>query len=416
MTSKLPEGWKEVKLVEVADYINSKISIEKCNVDNYISTTNMIANKGGIILAENLPKAKSLNFFKEEDILVSNIRPYFRKIWFAEFNGTSSTDILIFRAKKHVYSKFLYYVLSNNYFFDYSTKSAKGTKMPRGDKKAIMNYLVPKITLIEQNEIADTLSALDDKIELNNKINENLEEQAQTIFKHWFINFEFPDKNGNPYKSSGGEMIESELGMIPKGWEVGKVKDYAEVKSGYAFKSSWWKDKGVKVLKITNISTGKLILDNCSYVDEEKIPKETRYIAYPSDLLIALTGATLGKMAIIPKLEETLLVNQRVGKFIYNEDFEYPLPFLYCLLNTANIMEEIIDRGQGSAQPNISPTSLGNIKFVHPLNDTISKFNNNLKPFFKQYIYSYNQSRRLSQLRDTLLPKLMSGEIRIPLD
>ncbi|MGI6428482.1 MAG: restriction endonuclease subunit S [Syntrophomonadaceae bacterium] len=117
-------------------------------------------------------------------------------------------------------NKFLYYNLSFDGFFDYSMSTSKGTKMPRGDKSALMNYIVPLIPLSEQKSIAATLSCLDDMIELNNRTNQILEEIAQAIFKSWFIDFEFPNEDGEPYKSSGGEMVESELGEIPKGWRV----------------------------------------------------------------------------------------------------------------------------------------------------------------------------------------------------
>lgn len=147
MRSNLPDGWKEVELGEVANYINDKVTLNNCEIDKYVSTTNMVGNKGGIVVADSLPKAKSANSFKKGDIL----------------DGTSSTDVLIFRGKEDIYNKFLYYVLSNDYFFDYSTKSAKGTKMPRGDKKAIMNYLVPKLSFREQNAVTAILSALDNK-------------------------------------------------------------------------------------------------------------------------------------------------------------------------------------------------------------------------------------------------------------
>ncbi len=402
MKSEIPEGWKEVRLGDVIN-LRRGHDLTRKNMNNN-GNYSVIGSNGIIGMHDK---------FKLEGPVVTVGRsgnvgtPFYCKEDAWPHNTTLYIDN--FKGNNPYYIYFLLMTLNlKNY--------AGGSAVPTLNRNHIHPILINLAPEVEQQSIADTLSSLDKKIELNNKINENLEEQAQAIFKHWFVDFEFPDKNGKPYKSSGGKMVESELGMIPKGWGIKELRNYAEVKSGYAFKSSYWKEEGIKVLKIANISTGKLMLDGCSYVDQERIPKEKRYIAYPGDLLIALTGATLGKMAIIPKLEETLLVNQRVGKFVYNKKFDYPLPFLYCLLKTENITSEIIDRGQGSAQPNISPNSLGSINFLSSSKELINQFNIRLKPFFEDYIYSYKQNQILSQLRDTLLPKLMSGEIRIPLD
>jgi type I restriction enzyme S subunit len=130
---------------------------------------------------------------------------------------------------------FLYYLLSDDRFFDYSSLTVKGTKMPRGDKAAIMNYLVPNIPLPTQQAIAATLSCLDDKIALNSRINANLEVQAQAIFKSWFADFE-------PFKN--GEFVDSELGRIPTGWREGALKDVATVTMGQSPKGSSYNESG----------------------------------------------------------------------------------------------------------------------------------------------------------------------------
>lgn len=141
-------------------------------------------------MAASLPSIKKTQAFQAGDVLVSNIRPYFKKIWYARFAGGCSNDVLVFRSKANVNSRFLYYVLLDDTFFHYSTSTSKGTKMPRGDKKALMEYPVPTFSIADQQKIASILGSLDDKIELNNKINKNLEQQAQALFKSYFIDFE----------------------------------------------------------------------------------------------------------------------------------------------------------------------------------------------------------------------------------
>lgn len=161
-------------LSDICEYAKGKTDIVNLNEDTYISTESMMPNKGGITRASSLPTMAQTQAFLAGDVLVSNIRPYFKKIWFAEFDGGCSNDVLVFRAKSGVNKRFLYYVLANDRFFDYSMATSKGTKMPRGDKVAIMRYEVPDFTYKEQKIIAETLEALDRKIQLNAAINENL--------------------------------------------------------------------------------------------------------------------------------------------------------------------------------------------------------------------------------------------------
>ena len=162
-------------LSNIADYANNKIDVSNLNKATYISTENMLPNKMGVTYATKLPNTKTTNEFKQGDVLVSNIRPYFKKIWHATFDGGCSNDVLVFRAKDGVCPKFVYYVLADDDFFQYAMATSKGTKMPRGDKNLIMEYLVPDIDYTIQQKIASILSSIDDKIELNNQINDNLE-------------------------------------------------------------------------------------------------------------------------------------------------------------------------------------------------------------------------------------------------
>lgn len=161
-------------LSDICDYAKGKINVSVLDEDTYISTENMMPNKGGITGASSLPTVAQTQSFSAGDVLVSNIRPYFKKIWFAEFDGGCSNDVLVFRTKEGMSKRFLYYVLADDTFFNYSMATSKGTKMPRGDKAAIMKYQVPDFTYEEQEKIAGLLEALDKKIQLNAEINENL--------------------------------------------------------------------------------------------------------------------------------------------------------------------------------------------------------------------------------------------------
>lgn len=162
------------KLSDICSYVKGKIEVSNLTDITYISTENMLPNKEGIVAASSLPSTTQTQAYNKNDVLISNIRPYFKKIWFAEYDGGCSNDVLALRAKEGTDARFLYYVLANDAFFEYSTMTSKGTKMPRGDKTAIMQYAVPAFGLSTQRKIAGILSDIDRKIDLNKKINKNL--------------------------------------------------------------------------------------------------------------------------------------------------------------------------------------------------------------------------------------------------
>ncbi len=148
----LPEGWRVGRVADLCEYSSQRIFINELNLYNYISTENMLQNRGGVIQANNLPAAGGVTKFEIGNILISNIRPYFKKIWLAIFNGGCSNDVLSFVPNENVPSLYLYQILEKDNFFDYVMAGSKGTKMPRGDKKWIMNFetLIPRDDLLEK--------------------------------------------------------------------------------------------------------------------------------------------------------------------------------------------------------------------------------------------------------------------------
>ena len=378
------EEWKECKLSDICDYGKDRIEVSSLDNSTYISTENMLPNRAGVTTATTLPTGEYTPSFEIDDTLVSNIRPYFKKIWKATFSGGCSADVLVFKAKENVSKEYLYYVLADDEFFKYSMTTSKGTKMPRGDKTSIMNYPVNLPPLPTQQKIAAILSSLDDKIELNNKINTNLEQQAGALFKNWFV-----------------DKYEKE----------GTIGDYCQVKSGFAFKSAWWLDEGTKVIRIGDIEQGCLNLQTCAHVATDKIEVAKDFIVQGGDLVIAMTGATIGKFSMIPKTQEPILVNQRVGKFFLGNNPIEKVPFIYCTLKQEEVITEFINRGQGSAQPNISTGDILSIPCWIPNKNEIDNFNKTIQPMFETIISNQEENRKLSALRDSLLPKLMNGEI-----
>lgn len=279
-----------------------------------------------------------------------------------------------------------YYCLSQEYrgwVHSFNTGSTRGNI--NAQTYANMPILLPSRE--QQDLLVDTLSVIDEKIKLNTAINENLESQAQALFKKVIIN--------NCNKGNG------------------VLGDYCIIKSGFAFRSSWWTEDGVKVIKIKNIDNGKINLNDCSFVSFDKIEKAKDFLVHAGDVLIAMTGATLGKFAIVPQINEPLLVNQRVGKFFLGDNPIEKLPFLYCTLKQPEVITEIINRGQGSAQANVSGADILSTPCYIPTDDYITEFNVICKSIFESIIINQEENQRFSALRDTLLPKLMNGEIDV---
>ena len=161
-------------LSNICTFRKGKVKVSNLTLETYISTENMLSNKGGITKTSSLPTVELTQEYKKGDVLVSNIRPYFKKIWQAKYDGGCSNDVLVFEGGLNVDQDFLYYILANDDFFEYSMATSKGTKMPRGDKTSIMQYEVPTFDIDTQKRIASVLKTLDEKIELNKAINENL--------------------------------------------------------------------------------------------------------------------------------------------------------------------------------------------------------------------------------------------------
>ncbi len=162
-----------MKLSEICEYTTKRIQTQSLDIYNYISTENMLQNKGGVVAATKVPTEKAVAF-NPGDVLLSNIRPYFKKIWLADKCGGCSSDVLCIRAFSGIDKTYLYYLLSQDSFFEHVMSGAKGSKMPRGDKAQIMNWEVDIPDLAEQKRIGGFLKSIDEKITLNNRINHNL--------------------------------------------------------------------------------------------------------------------------------------------------------------------------------------------------------------------------------------------------
>ncbi|GHU60726.1 hypothetical protein FACS189445_0860 [Spirochaetia bacterium] len=395
----IAKGWRKVRLGDVCEYRNDKIETVSLDTTTYISTENMLPEKTGVTFSAGLPATQYTQKYSIGNVLISNIRPYFKKIWLATQDGGCSNDVLIFKAKENYLPEFLYYILSDDKFFDYSTQTAKGTKMPRGDKTAIMNFMVPDIPLPTQYTIAATLSCLDDKIELNNRINANLEAQAQAIFKSWFVDFE-------PFQ--GGEFVDSELGKIPKGWQVKPLYDYAQYINGTSFKDEEYSSakKGYPIIKIVELKNG--ITDSTQYCNCDK---EEKYFISNGDILFSWSGNPETSIDTFIWHDGIGILNQHTFKVIPNIDIEYG--FIYFLLRyKKTLFARIASNKQTTGLGHVTIADLKREKFVYSEKD-MKIFCEITNPIFDDIFRNLKENRNLAKIRDILLPRLMSGEIEI---
>lgn len=270
---------------------------------------------------------------------------------------------------------------------------------------------IPLPPLPEQKAIAHILGTLDDKIELNRKINETLEAMARAIFKSWFVDFD-PIPGLGPHK----EWQDSPLGKIPKGWRVGTLGDICNARGGFAYKSEDFCDKGYPVIKIKNIDLDRTVnIDDVEHIPENIALETQDFWLSDGDVVMAMTGATVGKFGLIVNRGKfPAILNQRVAKFFPFKKYGAMPWFIYNTLRSQEIIDQIISIADGSAQPNISANGIMSQKIVVPDDRLIKEFNSRVDCMFKQIISNQKQSLTLAAIRDALLPKLLSGEILIP--
>ena len=384
-----------MKLINICDIVNIRTS----EIRNYISTENMLPNKGGVCEAANVPSGTVIEY-KVGDILISNIRPYFQKIWRADRNGGCSADVLCIRAKENVDSKYLYYLLSQQAFFDYVMSGAKGCKMPRGDKKQIMQWPVTLPPLDEQRRIAGILGSLDDKIELNRRINANLEAQAQALFRSWFVDFE-------PFRD--GPFVDSELGKIPQGWKIVTLSEIGDVIGGGTpskIKPEYYTDNGIAWITPKDLST-----NNCKFTSKGETDiselgyKNSSAKLMPRGSVLFSSRAPIGYISIAK------------NEICTNQGFKSIVPkkagtcFIYYFLR--NNTSKIESMASGSTFKEASGGLMKSLEVIIPSNKILTAFEEAIQPLFNMQEHNEDENARLSALRDTLLPKLMAGEIAI---
>lgn len=310
-------------------------------------------------------------------------------------------------------SRFLYYYLNSpkgQYYLLMNT-SQVGVPAIAQASTSLKKIPVPIPLMSEQNKIAHILSTLDEKIEVNNQINKTLESMAQAIFKHWFVDFEFPNENGEPYKSSGGEMVESELGMIPKGWQVGELSKLVKIIDNRGKTPPQKNSKTIyPVLDVKALSGDNRIIDyqNCmKFVSKETYETWFRS-GHPKegDILLSTVGS-LAEMKIF--YGSIGCIAQNVVALRCST-----ISNLYIYQYLKHIKNDLVSYNIGSVQPSIKITHVIKHRVLKPAEEMEDKFDRITQDITNLIYNICLESKKLKDLRDTLLPKLMSGEIRVP--
>jgi type I restriction enzyme S subunit len=304
---------------------------------------------------------------------------------------------------------------------------AYGTAQENINLEVLRSLEFPVPNLSTQKSIANILKTLDDRIELLRETNSTLEAIAQALFKSWFVDFDPVHAKQQGREPEGMDAStaalfpdsfeESELGLVPMGWRVGTLADVTTVKGGFAYKSEAFGLLGSPVVKIKNIvGDGTVDLLDAQFIAADMAEKTKRFALADGDIVIAMTGATIGKTGVVVTEENQIpYLNQRVAKFEPNSNGNQNSWFVFVAFQNSSIFDQVVNTASGSAQPNISTSGIESVRLVLPSNHELLKvFDNIAAQLFKGWIANQKQTKTLAILRDTLLPRLISGQLRLP--
>lgn len=417
---KIPEDWEVREIQEVVSKLGDGLHGTPKYDDNgdyyFINGNNLVDGKIEVDeKTRKCSKEESQKYKKElnnRTILVS-------------INGTLG-NIALYDNEKIILGKsacymnvkddfslfFIKYVLKNGYFQNYVQFNATGTTIKNVSLKQMREFKfgIPK-DFEEQSAIAKVFADIDNKVGLNRKINRQLEAIGLALFKHWFIDFEFPNKEGKPYKSSGGEMVDSELGKIPKGWEVIQIKDFGKVICGKTPPKSIKKyfDGNIPFIKIPDMHDQTYIIETSDTLTEDGMNYQKNKTILPNSLCVSCI-ATIGLVSLTYRLSQT---NQQINSIVPKNKF-----YSYYLYYTLKLLRKYLeDLGSGgSATLNVNTSIFSKIKLIKPEENILKNYHLIIDPLFSRILKNLLESNYLENIRDVLLPRLMSGKIRVPVE
>lgn len=427
----IPSEWTIQNLNELTTYI-SRGKQPKYVDYSEIRALNQKAIRWGFIdnsvLKYHNPEVKvdEKHFIKKGDVVINSTgtgtvgRTYY--FGYSPEQIFADSHVTLVRTNSEVLNpQFLMYQLSTKAYQHFIEGSflAGSTGQVEFNKSKVQQLPILLPTISEQNSIVNILSSLDEKIELNNQMNETLEEMAQALFKRWFVDFEFPNEEGQPYKSSGGEMVESELGMIPKGWTYKKIIDLPLSVTDYVANGSFASLKAnvtiFETIEYALFVRNTDIKDNFKsskrYVNEHSYNFLSKTKLYGGEVLISNVG-DVGSVYLCPHLDipMTLGNNMIMINSIGGEDLNL---YLYRLFRSREGQGLIQSITSGSVQLKFNKTQFRNLSILIPTKQLLEQYVELQKSIENMKFHNIKENEQLIRYRDTLLPKLMSGEVRV---
>ena len=337
------------------------------------------------------------------DVLVAKDGSYLKQIFVCKETKDEAilSSIAIFRPNSLADSYFLNYLLKSPQVYNYiANNCVSGSALPRIVLKDFKAVKLPIPSIGIQKSIVAVLKSLDDKIEVNRKTNENLEQQAQALFKSWFVDFE-------PFKN--GEFVESELGMIPKGWRVERIEDLSQKMASGGTPKSLNKDYYLGNIKWYSTKELKdcFLFDSEKHISEDALKNSSAKMFPEGTVLMAIYASpTVGRLGI---LTNPATFNQAAVGIVPKENVGSEFIYLSLLSERTNLN----NLASGAAQQNLNVGIVKNYNILVPEQKALDRFNRLAKSYFLLLKKNTEESRRLAELRDTLLPKLMSGELKV---
>lgn len=442
--------FNQYTFANIIELISEKIKVQDLSKTNYISTENMLSNFGGITVIDTLPNSKSCNKFSKKDILFSNIRTYFKKVWLADLDGGCSPDVLVMRSKNEniLLNEYLFLLIRSDEFINFTIISSNGAKMPRGDKNAMKKYIFNIPSIDYQKKCIEYYFVIDKKIQLNTQTNQTLEAIAQAIFKSWFVDFDpvrakaaalsegkseheanlaamsvicgkdTSELNDTEYQelweiadAFPSELVENiEFGEVPKGWGIAPLSTFGEIicgKTPTKSKSEYY-GNNIPFIKIPDMH-GKVFItqtiDNLSLIGANS--QATKYISKGSICVSCI--ATVGLVSLVSRKSQT---NQQINSIVPNNLNFSEYLYLYLSQSEMNKYMKSLASG-GSATLNMNTSTFSSIQILKPNNEILDLFHNKSLDIFEKILKNEENNQILAQTRDLLLPKLLSGEIEL---
>ena len=318
-------------------------------------------------------------------------------------------NIGVFSSGDKEKAEWLYYYLQSSYAQQYIKRYLNGAVQKFLPLKGLREFPVPQFNKELHNRIKILLN-IDQKIQINNQINQELEAMAKTLYDYWFVQFDFLDQNGNPYKSSGGKMVYNpELKReIPEGWGVEKIEDIAQTGSGGTPKStnsSYYTDGEVPWINSGELSQ-TVITSTSNFITEEGLKNSNAKLFPSGTILVAMYGATAGKVSFLSFKAST---NQAICAIMLSD-----VRMRYYLKNVIeDLYQYLVNLSTGSARDNLSQDMIKNIKVVIPSNEILDRYYHFSNNIIKELTKKQQENEQLTQLRDWLLPMLMNGQVKV---